>query len=352
MQGVLHKTLVIRLSSVGDIVLSSPLVRALHGRYPDSQIDFLVKEEYADLVRYNPHLTHVVPFPSGGTPGDILRLRRLIAASGYDLIIDIHDSIRSRLLASGAAPVTRVNKRKIARALLVYLKIDAYDRWGGAPDVPARYLETVSDWGVTDDGGAPEIYFTAAERSRAEALIAAGGIAPGTRAIGLCPGARHGNKMWPQERFTACTAGLAARHGEMPFLLFGGAEEEGLCAAIVSGLRSAAPGAVTLNLAGKLSLLETAAAMDRCAVIIANDTGLMHIAAARGIPVVAVFGPTVRQFGFFPRGSRSSVVEHPGLACRPCTHIGLPRCPEGHFRCMNEIGAARVAAAAEERMGA
>ncbi|HTO92931.1 MAG TPA: lipopolysaccharide heptosyltransferase II [Bacteroidota bacterium] len=351
MQGVLHKTLVIRLSSVGDIVLSSPLVRALHGRYPACQIDYCVKEEYADLVRYNPHLTRVVPFPTGGTPGDLHRLRRLISSSGYDLIIDIHDSIRSRYIAAGAPAVTRINKRKIARAILVALKRDVYDRFGGAPDVPARYLEAVRRWDVADDGLPPEIYFTAETASRAEALLEAGGIAPGARVIGLCPGARHGNKMWPGERFAACAASLAARHA-MPVVLFGAEEEREKCAAIEAGIRAALPQAVTVNLAGRLSLLETAAAMDRCALVVTNDTGLMHIAAARRIPLVAVFGPTVRQFGFFPRGMKSTVVEHTGLGCRPCTHIGLPRCPEGHFRCMNDISAETVAEAAEKRMSA
>ena len=351
MQGVLHKTLVIRLSSVGDIVLSSPLVRALHGRYPGCQIDFLVKEEYADLVRYNPHITRVVPFPAGGTPGDLHRLRRLIASSGYDLIIDIHDSLRSRYLAAGTVPVTRVNKRKIARTLLVAFKRDVYARFGGAPDVPARYLETVRDQGVTDDGLPPEIYFTEAVRARAGALLAESGFPPGARAIGLCPGARHGNKMWPADRFAACGAALAERHGKC-VIIFGGPEEAGICATIEGTIRALLPGAVALSMAGKLSLLETAAAMDRCAVVVANDTGLMHIAAARRVPLVAVFGPTVRQFGFFPRGAQAAVVEHPGLACRPCTHIGLPRCPEGHFRCMNEISAEDVALAAGERLSA
>ena len=158
MQGVLHKTLIIRLSSVGDVVLSSPLVRALHGRYPDCQIDFLVKAEYADLVRFNPHVAHVIQFPGGGTLRDLVRLRRTVISSRYDLIIDIHDSIRSRYLSAGAVKVTRVNKRKFARTLLVNFKLDVYDRWGGAPDVAARYLETVTPWGIQDDGGGPEIF--------------------------------------------------------------------------------------------------------------------------------------------------------------------------------------------------
>jgi len=351
MQGVLHKTLIIRLSSVGDVVLSSPLVRVLHGRHPDCEIDFLVKAEYADLVRFNPHVAHVLQFPGGGTLPDLLRLRRAITSSGYDLIVDIHDSIRSRFLSTGTGRVARVNKRKIARTLLVNFKIDVYSRFGGAPDVAARYIETLSRWGVDDDGGGPELFFPGGLRESVERLLAEEHLAPGTTCIGVCPGARHGNKMWPAERF-AESAGALAERSRLPVLLFGGADERAMCASIASTIGAARPGVSVLNLAGRLSLLETGCVMDRCSVVLANDTGLMHIAEARGVPVVAVFGPTVREFGFFPRGEHATVIEHPGLPCRPCTHIGLPRCPLGHFRCMTEIAAGTVIADAERRLRA
>ncbi len=346
MQGVLHKTLIIRFSSVGDVVLSSTLVRVLHGRFPDCRIDFLVKAEYADLVRFNPHVTRVIQFPGGGTLGDLVRLRRTVRTSGYDLIIDIHDSIRSRFLSAGAGPVARVNKRKIARTLLVNLKVNMYDRFGGAPDVAARYIEPLLPWGIEDDGGVPELHFPAAIRESAEGLLKAERLGNGTMCVGVCPCARHWNKMWPAERF-AESAGQVAEQLGLPVLLFGTADERAMCSAIEAAITGAHPHTSVLNLAGRLSLLETASAMDRCAIVLANDTGLMHIAEARGVPVAAVFGPTVREFGFFPRGARSSVIEPPGLPCRPCTHIGLSRCPRGHFRCMNEITPAAVTAAAE-----
>ena len=349
MQGVIHKTLIIRLSSVGDVVLASPLLRALHRRYRDCQIDFLVKAEYAELVQFNPHIAHVIRFPGGGTLGDLARLRRTIMSSGYDLIIDIHDSIRSRYLSAGAGMVTRVNKRKIARTLLVNFKLDVYDRFGGAPDVAARYLETVLPWGVEDDGGIPELFFPPGLPAAVEELLRGEQIPHGMRCLGVCPCARHGNKMWPGERFAESAGRLAEKHG-LPVLLFGGAGERKMCGEIEAMINGSHPRARVLNLAGRLSLLETGCAMDRCAVVLANDTGLMHIAEARGVPVVAVFGPTVRKFGFFPRGARATVVEHPGLSCRPCTHIGLPRCPLVHFRCMKEIGPDAVTRAAERAL--
>ncbi len=351
MQDVLHKTLIIRLSSVGDVVLSSPLVRVLHRRYPDCQIDFLIKAEYADLVRYNPHVAHVLQFPGGGTLPDLLRLRRTVTSAGYDLIVDIHDSIRSRFLTTGIRRVTRVNKRKIARTLLVHCKVNVYDRFGGAPDVAARYIETLRSWDVEDDGGTPELFIPGEVTGVVDRLLESEQIGGARTCIGVCPCARHGNKMWPADRF-ADSAGHLAQQSGHPVLLFGGVDEREMCAAVETAIRRMHPGANVVNLAGRLSLLETGSAMDRCGVVLANDTGLMHIAAARGVPVVTVFGPTVRQFGFFPRGKHATVVEHPGLSCRPCTHIGLPDCPRGHFRCMKEITADTVIAAAERHVSA
>jgi heptosyltransferase-2 len=134
----------------------------------------------------------------------------------------------------------------------------------------------------------------------------------------------------------------------MPVILLGSADESDLCRTVADRIRHLQPGARVLNLAGKSSLSESAAVLDRCAVVLTNDSGLMHLAAARKRKLVAIFGPTVSQFGFFPVGTDSIVLEERDLRCRPCTHIGLPVCPRGHFRCMNDIPVSRVVAAARE----
>ena len=343
----LNKTLIIRFSSVGDIVLSSLLVRTLRQRFPGVHIAFLLKSEYADLVRHNPHINQVIEFPSGGSLGDLLRLRRAIRAEHYDLIIDIHDSIRSRLLSTAGRRAVRIDKRKIPRWLLVHLKRDMYAAFGGAPGVAERYLEAMEPWGVKDDGGGLELHVPPEVQERVGAMLRERGIRPGSRVIGICPSARHGNKMWLKERFAETAAALAQRY-DAGVLVFGSAGEAARCGEIAAMTEKASPSTRTLNLAGALSLLESAAAMDHCDVVITNDSGLMHIAAARKRKVVAVFGPTVRQFGFFPFGTASTVVEHPSLPCRPCTHIGLPDCPEGHFRCMRELATETVLHATTE----
>jgi heptosyltransferase-2 len=160
------------------------------------------------------------------------------------------------------------------------------------------------------------------------------------------PSARHATKVWLKERFAEAATSLASRH-DAGVLLFGSQEESGRCAEIGALIRTAGPQRPVMNLAGKLSLLETAAAMDRCALVLTNDSGLMHVAAARRRKVVAVFGPSVRALGFLPFRTENVVLEHPHLRCRPCSHIGLPACPRGHFKCMNDITAAHVIAGAE-----
>jgi ADP-heptose:LPS heptosyltransferase len=151
--------------------------------------------------------------------------------------------------------------------------------------------------------------------------------------------------MWDTARFAGAASTLALERG-LPVLLFGSQNERERCEQIASTIRRLAPSVTVINTAGLCSLLETAAAMESCAVVLTNDTGLMHLAASRKRPLVAVFGPTVRQFGFFPSGSASTVVEHPGLSCRPCTAIGQARCPRGHFRCMADLAEPRVVDAA------
>lgn len=323
------------------------LCRVFRRRFPDCRIDYLVKAGFAPLLRPNPHISRVIEFPDHAGAGDLLAFRRRVGSERYDLIIDIHNNIRSRAMTAGVAPTVRVNKRLFARFILVKTGRDLYDRFGGSPSVAERYLETVERFGVTNDGKGTEIFAPDGSAGRIDMLLATAGVIPGTRLVGLCPSARHATKMWVKEGFASVAATLARDNG-CGILLFGAREEFPRCEEIASLIRGDAPGATVVNLAGRISLDDYGTAMDRCAVIICNDTGLMHIAAARKRPVVALFGSTVRQFGFFPYGTAGTVLENAGLGCRPCTHVGRDVCPQGHFRCMKEIGVADVLGAAQQ----
>ena len=373
MRDILTKTLVIRFSSAGDIVLATPLLRALRTRFPHAEIDFAVKREYAGLVRHNPALTNVLELPDGDNGKALRRLRSETRARKYDLLIDIHGSLRSRYLCLGARRVVRIRKRILPRWLLVRFKRNTYERWGGAPSVVDRYIETVRAYGVQNDARGLEVFPSPEEQTAVAGILADAGVTDGETCVVLAPGARHWSKRWPAERYAEVGAALAAGIGSSPqrrpgssrvgrsdpaqahapgarVIVLGGREDVALSAGIAAGIRTRAPGARVTDLTGRLTLTGCALVMDRAAVVITNDTALMHIAAARKRPVVAIFGPTVREFGFFPVGTTSIVLERDGLECRPCSHIGGPTCPAGHFRCMLETDPSAVAAHARALM--
>lgn len=345
MTPLVNNVLIIRFSSVGDIVLASLLLRTLRARFPSSRIDIVVKEEFADIVRWNPHVTTVLTFPREGGLDALHQLRRRVARTSYDLVLDLHGSLRSRLLCLGLRNVRRIEKRVLARWLLVRFKLNRYDSLDGSPSVALRYIETAKAFGVQDDGNGLEYFFTPGHARAVDDALRAEGFHLHDVFIGLCPSAKHNTKMWLKERFAEVAAALATER-RLPVMLFGSESEQDRSRDIAAHITRLTPHVRVLDLSGKLSLAETAAAMDKCVVVIANDSGLMHIAAARKRPVVALFGPTVKEFGFFPFGTRSTVVEVDGLSCRPCSHIGLPACPQGHFRCMKEIASRRVIDAA------
>ena len=344
----LHKTLIIRFSSVGDIILSSLLIRVFHKRFPQCRIDYLVKSEYAGLLKSNPHVTKVMEFPAGGGMRDLWRFRRRVRQERYDLIVDIHNSLRSRIVCFGSRNVVRVRKRKFARFFLVKTKWNLYGWFGGAPGIAERYLETVRFLNVENDGNGLEAFFPSSAAAKAREMLGGELTRNAGAFIGMAPSARHFNKTWPRERFAETAAAIASDQ-EAAVLLFGsGATEKALCGEVKLLIEQQSPGIPVINLAGRLTLPETAAMMDHCSVIITNDSGLMHLAAARKRKVVAVFGPTVRELGFFPYGTESVVIEDTTVPCRPCTHIGLSRCPKGHFHCMKNISPAQVIDAARE----
>ena len=334
------KTLVIRFSSVGDIVLSSPLLRALRRRFPEGQIDFVTKREYAELVRSNHNLNVTFEYDSASGFRGLRQLKRKIQAEKYDLIVDIHNSLRSRYLRwfSGAREVVVINKRQFDRFLLVKLKKNIYR---GIVSVADRYIETVKKFGVQSDDKGLELHIPDDVFFGVSSKIAKLKLSEFERVIGMCPSARHFTKRWPEERFAEVGIRFA-RGQKAKVILFGGPEDVQRGSIITDLIRRATGDEAVIDFSGQLTLLETAAVMQYCDVIVTNDSGLMHIAAAMQKKLVAIFGSTVKELGFFPVSADCIVIEREGLYCRPCSHIGRSSCPEGHFRCMKEIEVGEV----------
>jgi heptosyltransferase-2 len=293
--------LIIRLSSLGDIILTEPVVRAVREKYPDAVIDFLVKEQFADIVAFFEGISNIIHYSDEAVMME------------YDHVIDLHNVLRTmRIRQKFGRNVTSVKKRGFRRKILVHLH---WNLLRNVPDVIGRYFETVKPLGITDNGSAPRLMIEQSSKSNV---------------IAICPGAKHWNKRWLPDYFAKTAAALI----DLGYVieLHGSSDERELAESI--RLRSGIE--AVRNRCGEFGFKELARHLSSCSLAITNDSGLMHLASAAGTPVVSIFGPTVREFGFFPRSPRSVVLEA-DVDCRPCTTIGREDCPKGHFNCMKLI---------------
>jgi heptosyltransferase-2 len=330
-----RRILLVRLSALGDVLLATPAARALRRRFPAAQIDWLIEESYAPLIAASPHVRPIVYRKRTLHAGliGLMRLRRELERSRYDLIIDLQGKPKTWLLGGAAGRRLSFRRRTLSQAALALLGRDPPLTRSHAVDL---YLEALLALGVKPDGRGLELALTAPMRAEAAGLDLKGPVA------GLAPGARWATKRWPAERYAMLGRELSQRG--FPLLLIGGPGDEGT----LSAVRRELPGMAIADTM-ELSVGGVAAAIERCAVLVTGDSGPSHIAAALGTPVVTVFGPTSeRRWG--PLSERSRVVRVE-LPCRPCSNHGSASCPEGHHRCMLEVEVGAVLEAALELLG-
>ncbi len=306
------RILIIRLSSLGDILLTTPLVRTLKSKYPQLKIDFLIKPQYEDIYKFNPRLNSIINY-NKDKPEETIRL---LKANDYDLIVDLQNNLRSRRVANELnAPVCKFGKKSWKKFLLVNFKIN---KLKSDFQIPIRYAQTIPDF-VLDNNGL-ELFIPDTLKNNLDA---------GKNYIGLCPGSRHYTKKWPAEYFIELGNKLTERGFKT--ILLGGKDDTDIC----SEINRLVP--ESHNLCNSDELLTTALNMRQCKVIICNDSGLMHLACTVNIPVVMIMGSTVKEFGFTPYKNKNLILENNSLSCRPCSHIGRAKCPERHFKCMREL---------------
>ncbi|MEJ2049933.1 MAG: lipopolysaccharide heptosyltransferase II [Calditrichota bacterium] len=338
----INRVLIIRFSSLGDVLLATPLVRLLREKYPNSRIDFVVKLEYVELVRFNPNLTGVMEFDTKRGFPALRNLKKSINERKYDVILDLHHSLRSRYLTFGLAwnPFSRttvygIRKNQFIRFLLVKFKINLYRKiYGRIIPVWEKYISTAKILGIKKDDGHLEFYFPS---EMDEKLVDKLEKWYNRDYVVMAPGAKHFTKRWPAKYFARLVLEIHRKYN-LP-TLFVGSEDD---VSVVEEILSEVPGNVGHSLAGKLSILQTADLVRRAKLAVSNDSGLMHVAAALQKPLIAIFGSTVEELGFYPNSINARVLENSGLYCRPCSHIGRDSCPEKHFRCMREISPDQV----------
>lgn len=310
------KILIVRLSSLGDILLATPLIRSIKKKYPDISIDFVLREEYEELLIHNSNINDLYKYAESKLEKQLLF--NSIISKKYDLAIDLQNNFRSReMIRVLDCPVYKFKKHHFYKFLLVNFKIN---KLKNVPPIPVRYANAFDMFELDSYG----LDFKTDNQPNEQ-------LQTGEKFIGMCPGARHYTKRWHKGYYKEL--GKLLENNNYKVVLLGGKADKEICDEIASGLSN------PVNLCNQNNILQTAADIKKCKAVYCNDSGLMHLATAVKIPVIAFFGATVKEFGFFPYKSKSLVLESNRLLCRPCTHIGKSSCPQKHFSCMLDITA-------------
>ncbi len=320
------KILVIRFSSIGDIVLTFHALRCLREKHPTAEVHFLTKSTYKDLLLASTFHDKTLFFE-----GDLKQTKRAIRKENYSHIIDLHNNLRTRLLTIGIRGVhlSRFNKLNWEKWLFTRIKKNRLPN----KHLVERYIDAFGELGVLNDSN-NTLFFVPNEFKielnrydlKENAFLA------------IAMGAQYSTKKFPVSSLIKVLESY-----DLPIVLLGGeAENEH-----GQKIQAAFPQKKIYNLCGELSLLASASILAQAKTVLTNDTGLMHIAAMFDVPIVSIWGNTVPAFGMSPYrpGNEKSVKIHEvlGLNCRPCSKIGYQECPKGHFNCMEKQDLSAIA---------
>jgi ADP-heptose:LPS heptosyltransferase len=345
--------LLVRLRLIGDVVFTTPAIRAIRRHYPGARLTYIVEEEAAAVVRHNPHLDAVIVACSPHAPGrlraDIALIRRL-RRERYDLAIDFHGGPRSSMLTWLSGAPARVGYEVAGRSWMYTTRVPR-------PRALRPRHSVVSQWDLLLPLGIappdPEIDATempddpAAASAVTHRLVNAG-IAAGNSLIVVHVSAGNPFRRWPSASFVELVCRLASHDSKRRIILTSGPSDTEVAAAIVREARArlAAHERAAIVECGEFDLAELRALVGRAALYIGGDSGPLHIAGTTDVPVVGLYGPTlpVRSQPFRGAGFVNAAAEVPDLPCRPCDQR---RCEPGDFRCLTGISAEAVAALAE-----
>ncbi len=328
------KILIIRFSSIGDIVLTTPVIRCLKLQKPDIEIHYLTKKTFKGILEHNPYITKIHCIEKdvtssalrasrhGGKKGSGNNLREVIASlkkENFDFVVDLHHNIRSAQIKMALSkPSSTFKKLNFKKWLLVNFKINKMP----AIHIVDRYMQTIESLGVKNDSKGLDYFISQDDEVNISTLPAS----HQNGYIGFVIGAKHFTKQLPTEKIISICKKI-----NQPIILLGGKEDNERGVVIEKAV-----GSIIYNACGKYNLNQSGSLIKQATKIISHDTGLMHIAAAFKKKIISVWGNTVPAFGFEPYlpDAKSKIVEVQNLSCRPCSKIGYDKCPKGHFKCM------------------
>ena len=327
------KVLIIRFSSIGDIVLTTPVIRSVKVQFEDGEVHFCTKKNYADLVENNPYVDKVLTLD-----GSLSELIKRIQKEKYDGIIDLHNNLRTRIIKWRTGVKTwSFNKLNLEKWMMVALKIDQLPNL----HIVERYAQAAAKFGVKLDKLGLDYFIPEKDEvprdwlpvthQREYAVVAIGG--------------QHATKRLPFQKLVQLCDKI-----NKPVILLGGVEDAAVGERLElffgrdngnghleAGLERLNKRAIIFNGCGKFNLNQAASVIKGARWVFSHDTGLMHIAAAFKKDIFSIWGNTIPQFGMYPYHTHFTVIEKTGLPCRPCSKIGYDKCPKGHFRCMNDL---------------
>lgn len=328
------KFLIVRFSSIGDIVLTTPVIRCLKKQVGNTEVHFVTKTSFLPVVEHNPYIDKIHLLAHSWE----LMVEEL-KQENYDYIIDLHHNVKTlRLKKELKVKAFSFYKLNLQKYFYTAFKINILPK----VHIVDRYLKTVESFGVKNDGDGLDYFIAKHEETKLSDIPAshhAGYIA-------CVIGAALGTKQWPVTKWKEFCNSM-----NHPIILLGGKDD------MAAGNEIASVDEVKVyNACGKFSINESADLVRKAKLVVTNDTGLMHIAAAFKKPIISLWGNTVPAFGMYPyygdnyRQHFFDTLETKGLWCRPCSKIGYTKCPLGHFKCMQKINTDSVLSAVKKRL--
>lgn len=320
------KFLVIRFSSIGDIILTSPVVRGIKTQVENSEVHYLTKSSYVDLLSSNPYIDKIHILKSFSQTIEELESER------FDYVIDLHNNIRTYRIKNRLKIFDfTFNKLNVKKWLYVNFKINRLPN----RHIVDRYLDTVRFFDVKDDAKGLDYFLNKKDQLLPEIQSKL----PDTNFIAFGIGGQHFTKRLPMEMIAEI-----CRNIDSPVILLGGNDDEN------NGSKIAGLSNNVISFCGKISFNQSVFILSKASLVISHDTGIMHAAAALKKNILSVWGNTVPNFGMYPffAGQKSEMFEVCNLSCRPCSKLGFKKCPKKHFKCMKNQDVKKITVTANK----
>lgn len=326
----MEKILIVQTAFLGDVILTTPLLKAAKKLHPQSLLSFVLIPETREVLAHNSLVDEIILYDKRKKEKpfkNFVSLVREIRNKNFTKAIIPHRSLRSASLCYLARVPQRIGFDKSAGSFLFTRKVKYQT---GLHEIE-RNLSLLGDFPSNHrQEFLPELFPVEDDFAKAEQLLENSGLDTSDALVAMAPGSVWATKRWLPERF-AEVADLLIKGSKTGIVFVGSKEDEKLCHHISKMMDQK-----SIIAAGKISFLQSAALISKCDVILSNDSAPVHMAVAMGTPVVEIYGSTVPEFGFAPWGDRNLIIQK-SLYCRPCGIHGKSKCPEKHFRCMNEI---------------